>query len=314
MASSKKRKKNKGGRKLEFAIYIIAVILVCLLILGVVKGIQKLTGGLADDTVTLTDVINPGADSSVTKPTPSIVDQTTSVSSQEASESSQDASSSPTSSTVSSGEAASTGKPAKDDYVNYTKTGAAELDEWYLRLINGSSTLDSNWRTGMTDVGGEQLDSRIVEAYRDMCNAAAADGVTIYAISGYRSYSTQQRLYNNRVDRAKRENPSFNQAQAEAYAATHVARPGTSEHQSGLAIDFNSVETSFGNTKAGQWLKANAEDYGFILRYEKDKQSLTGVTWEPWHYRFVGVKHAKRMKELGMCLEEYRVHIQNGGK
>jgi D-alanyl-D-alanine carboxypeptidase len=116
------------------------------------------------------------------------------------------------------------------------------------------------------------------------------------------------------VERAKNENPSFNQAQAEAYAATHVARPGTSEHQIGLAIDFNSVETDFGATAAGRWLKENANDYGFILRYEKDKQSLTGVTWEPWHYRFVGVKHAKRMTQLGYCLEEYVDYIRGGGQ
>ncbi|MBQ6818936.1 MAG: M15 family metallopeptidase [Clostridia bacterium] len=304
MASAKKRKNNKGGRKLEFAIYIIGVILICLVVLGIVKGVQGVTK-LFDDDVTQTDVSDSSVENTPSRPTPSLVDQLQPAESKDASVAS-DASKD---SSDTSRESAPEG-----DYITYTKSGAEELDEWYLRLINGNSTLDGNWKTDMTDVGGEQLDSRIVKAYRDMCNAASADGVTIYAISGYRSYSTQQRLYNNRVDRAKRENPSFTQAQAEAYAATHVARPGTSEHQSGLAIDFNSVETSFGDTKAGKWLKENSEDYGFILRYEKDKQNFTGVTWEPWHYRFVGVKHAKRINELGYCLEEYVTYLQNGGQ
>ena len=299
MAASQKRKKKKGGRKLEFAIYIVAVILVCLLVLGTVK-LAKLVIGTANGNPTTTssqyDVLST-VSSEPSRPTPSKVEGTVSEPSKESSQESYKESSAP-----------------QGDYITYTKSGVEELDEWYLRLINGTSTLDSEFKTGMTDVGGEELDSRIVKAYRDMCNAAAEDGVTIYAISGYRSYATQKRLYNNRVERAKRENPDFTQAQAEAYAATHVARPGTSEHQSGLAIDFNSVETSFGNTEAGKWLKANAEDYGFILRYEKDKQNLTGVTWEPWHYRFVGVKHAKRINELGYCLEEYVTYIQNGGQ
>ncbi len=297
MAASQRRKKKKGGRKLEFAIYIVAVILICLMVLGTVK-LAKLVIGTANGNTTTTssqyDVLST-VSSEPSRPAPSQVEGTVS---QE--ESSEESSKQPVA--------------PKGDYITYTKSGVEELDEWYLRLVNGTSTLDSEFKTGMTDVGGEQLDSRIVKAYRDMCSAASADGVNIYAISGYRSYATQKRLYNNRVERAKRENPNFTQAQAEAYAATHVARPGTSEHQSGLAIDFNSVETSFGSTEAGKWLKANAEDYGFILRYEKDKQGLTGVTWEPWHYRFVGVKHAKRMNELGYCMEEYVEHIRKGGQ
>ncbi len=319
MASAKKRNKKKGGRKLEFAIYIAGVLLVCLVVLGIVKGIRALTSGRGGE--------EPS--SAVSQVLAESQESVAAGTSGAASHSSQPTTSTEPSSTASAGaepswsvasqtvtsSGKSTNRLPNGDYVNYTVTGVQELNQWYLLLVNPTDTLDSNWKTDMTYLDSEyQLDSRIIGAYRDMVAAASADGVSIYPVSCYRSYSTQTRLYNNRVDRAKRENPSFTQAQAEAYAATHVARPGTSEHQTGLAIDFNSVETDFGSTKAGQWLKKHAEDYGFILRYEKDKQNLTGVTWEPWHYRFVGVKHAKRINQLGYCLEEYVTYLQNGGQ
>ena len=184
---------------------------------------------------------------------------------------------------------------------------AAELNDWNLFLVNPDHTIDENWAPAdLKSLGNDQsIDSRAYSAYNAMVKAAKKDGVSLWAVSGYRSYSKQNRLYNNRVTRSKNENPSFTQAQAEADAAQHVARPGTSEHQIGLAVDFNSVETSFASTKAGKWLKQNAAQYGFILRYEKEKQSLTKVTYEPWHYRYVGAKHALTMQEKGMCMEEY---------
>ncbi len=310
-----KKRRKKGGRKLEFAIYIAGVLLVFFVIWGIVQGVRALVGS-GEDVSSL--------------PSSSVVEEQSTVSSkpvesqtisQEEASSHSDSSaeesstvSQTASSEVSSVSSSSSSKP-KGDYITYTKSGVAELDEWYLLLVNPQNTIDSNWVTDMTYLDSEyRLDSRIIEPYKAMVSAAWEDGVSLWPVSCYRPYSTQQRLYNNRVDRAKRENPAFTQTEAEAYAATHVARPGTSEHQTGLAIDFNSVETDFGSTKAGKWLKEHANDYGFILRYEQDKQSKTGVTWEPWHYRFVGVKHAKRMTQLGMCLEEYVDYIKAGNQ
>ncbi len=315
MATKKNtRRRKKGGRKLEFTIYIAGVLLVCLVILGIVKGVRGLFGTAGEDETSSSPVSS--AQSEVVSSLSSAVSETQSQTASEESE--EETSSTEESSAITSSQTVSSqaSKPTpKEDYINYTKSGVAELDEWYLLLVNPQSTIDSDWIADMTYLDSEyRLDSRIIEPYKAMVAAAKADGVSLYPISCYRSYATQQRLYNNRVDRAKRENPSFTQKEAEVYAATHVARPGTSEHQTGLAIDFNSVETDFGSTAAGKWLKENANDYGFILRYEKDKQSKTGVTWEPWHYRFVGVKHAKRMTELGYCLEEYIDHIKAGGQ
>lgn len=307
MAQSKhtKKKRKRGGRKLEFTIYIVGVLLICTLAFGVIKGVRRLVGN--------------------TTVTPTVVETSSTVATSSQEESSvvappqsqvSSAQTSAISSVVSKAPSGASAPVNRVDYVTYTKTGTAELSEWYLILVNGTSTISSSWTpANMTYVGSDyRLDSRIVQPYKDMINAAANDGVSLWPVSCYRPYETQQWLYNNRVTRAKNENPSFTQKQAEDYAATHVARPGTSEHQTGLAIDFNSVETSFGSTAAGKWLKNNAENYGFVLRYEEHKQSITGVTWEPWHYRFVGVKHAKRMNELGMCLEEYVAYIQAGNQ
>ncbi len=304
MAQKKNTKRRKkGGRKLEFAIYIAGVLLVCLVVLGIIKGVRSLFPS-PNDVSSANSV-----ESTLSSP-----NQTPSQSNNSSTEPSQ-----PNTLPESSGSGVSSlvtsATTPKEDYITYTKTGVEELSEWYLFLVNPQNTIGSDWVTNMTYIDSEyQLDSRIIEPYKAMVAAAAADGVSLYPISCYRPYSTQQRLYNNRVDRAKRENPSFTQKEAEVYAATHVARPGTSEHQTGLAIDFNSVETDFGATKAGKWLKEHANDYGFILRYEQDKQAKTGVTWEPWHYRFVGVKHAKRMTQLDMCLEEYIDYIKAGNQ
>lgn len=115
-------------------------------------------------------------------------------------------------------------------------------------------------------------------------------------------------LYNRQVSQWL--NRGYSQAEAEAKAATVVARPGTSEHHVGLAADvlgsgYASLEESFENTPAFAWLKAHCAEYGFILRYPKEKEDITGVIYEPWHYRYVGVEAATEIMRRGITLEEY---------
>ena len=318
-----KRKRKKGGRKLEFTIYIVGAAIVILAVLGLVKLITNLV-----KPHTTTPTASTASVSSSATDTTESKEESVPVSSQEASkptsseeeskpESSNDVSSQPVSSQE---ETSQESKPANEDskpngdYVTYTKSGVAELDEWYLLLVNPDHSISSDWKTDMTDIGGQQLDSRIVEAYYDMTSAAWEDGANLWCASGYRSYSTQSYLYDDELAEVKQYHPDLSQKEAEDKAASEVARPGTSEHQTGLAIDFNYTTEDFGYTTEGKWLKEHAHEYGFILRYDQGKQPLTKVIWEPWHYRFVGVKHATRMKELGYCLEEYVAHIQNGGK
>lgn len=133
-------------------------------------------------------------------------------------------------------------------------------------------------------------------AFNNMKNDAAKEGITLNIISGYRSYSNQKRIYNNYVNK-----------DGKAKADTYSARPGHSEHQTGLAADINSLYTSFINTREGKWLNDNCHKYGFIIRYPKGKDSITGYMYEPWHIRYVGVSLATTLYNNGnwITLEEH---------
>jgi len=138
------------------------------------------------------------------------------------------------------------------------------------------------------------------EAIERLFARAAEEGIALVGISGYRSYERQREIFAAHVT-----------ALGEEAANRVSARPGQSEHQTGLAIDVSSPEvggllvTSFGETEAGRWLAQNAPQYGFIIRYPRDKEDVTGYAYEPWHLRYVGTEHALVMAERGLTLEEY---------
>ena len=152
---------------------------------------------------------------------------------------------------------------------------------------------------------GELMDSRAAAAYEKMYDAAAEDGIYLTPCSGYRSYSTQKRLYNEFFNEYLYQGYS----EEEAHNLTSKRRnpPGSSEHNIGICMDIICASSSanFQNTKAYAWLDAHAHEYGFILRYPEDKVSVTGVKFEPWHWRYVGVENAASIKNSGLCLEEY---------
>jgi LAS superfamily LD-carboxypeptidase LdcB len=131
-------------------------------------------------------------------------------------------------------------------------------------------------------------------AFLEMKNAAAKDGISLWICSGFRSYSTQSWLYNSYVNRDGR-----------AKADTYSARPGYSEHQTGLAMDINNASSSFNNTREARWLANNCWKYGFIIRYPNGKQNITGYKYESWHVRYLGKDMAKKVYDSGLCLEEY---------
>ncbi|MGI6280152.1 MAG: M15 family metallopeptidase, partial [Acutalibacteraceae bacterium] len=200
------------------------------------------------------------------------------------------------------------------------KRGEYELDAAYtnLFLVNGKNPLPENYEYGKNLITIEskykngqldQIDKDIWPYMKAMIEAAWADNVDLKVWSPYRSYETQKMLFENQVNRNL--NKGLSRAEAEAQAATVVARPGTSEHHTGLAADFNMASDAFENTKMYEWLKENAADYGFVMRYAKEKQPITGVILESWHWRFVGINAAKEMNELNMCLEEYVEHLKN---
>lgn len=123
---------------------------------------------------------------------------------------------------------------------------------------------------------------------------AAAQGLNLYISSGYRSYDYQSGLYKRYVERSGK-------TEADRYSA----RPGHSEHQTGLAFDLNTITDEFKDTDEGKWVAANCHKYGFIIRYPADKESVTGYMYEPWHIRYLGVETAQAVYESGLCLEEY---------
>lgn len=159
-------------------------------------------------------------------------------------------------------------------------------------VVNKVYALPSTYNPGIIPVAQQGVNA--------MVSAAKSSGVYLSVISSYRSYSYQSTLYNNYVKRD-------GQAAADRYSA----RPGHSEHQTGLAFDFGGTnqyhwfESSFADTAEGKWLAANAHKYGFILRYPKGKESITGYMFEPWHFRYVGSGEAPKILSSGKTLEEY---------
>lgn len=161
-----------------------------------------------------------------------------------------------------------------------------------LTYVNG--VLIANKTYKLPDDYSPGLDPQTNTAFETMRAAAQAEGLHFEIISGFRSYSTQKELYDNYAEKDGKD-------EADRYSA----RPGHSEHQTGLALDLNSLSTSFEDTPEGKWLAKNCYKYGFIIRYQKDKESITGYMYEPWHVRYLGIDLATKVYNSGLCLEEY---------
>ena len=163
--------------------------------------------------------------------------------------------------------------------------------------------LPKNYEVNLKPCRDSQIDAKISCYLNDMIEDAYSQNIKLWISSGYRSETKQNELFTNKVKEYIKQ--GYNQTDSENLSQTIVAKPGTSEHNLGLAVDLNGVQNDFNNTKEFSWLSENAKNYGFILRYDNSKQNLTGKIYEPWHFRFVGVEHAKKMKEKNLCLEEY---------
>ena len=137
-----------------------------------------------------------------------------------------------------------------------------------------------------------------------MYYAAKKDGITLTPYSAYRTYERQKTNYNNLTNQYMSQYGLSREAAAKK-AATVILPPGTSEHNLGLAMDICNTYDSFANSREYAWLQKHAHEYGFILRYTKEKQPITGIVPEPWHWRYVGVEYAEKIKDSGLCLEEY---------
>ena len=181
---------------------------------------------------------------------------------------------------------------------------------WALILVNWDHTLPDDFSIPeLTQLrNGHAVDSRAYPALQAMMDDARAAGLQPLICSSYRTWDIQDRLYEQEVKIWM--DQGYAREEAMDRAAMWVARPGTSEHQTGLAVDivdmsYQILDKQQESTPVQKWLMAHCAEYGFILRYPADKSALTGISYEPWHYRYVGIEAAKEIMESELCLEEY---------
>lgn len=182
--------------------------------------------------------------------------------------------------------------------------------DWRLTLVNEDNPLSEDFEPETAEAdGGYLFDIRAVEPLRALLQAGREAGLDLVVTSGWRSWAYQEQLFEDKVERVMAET-GLERAEAEEIAADEVARPGTSEHQLGLAVDIISnthpdLDEGWAETEEAVWLKEHCAEYGFILRYPPDKSDITGIVWEPWHFRYVGEEAAVYIMENDLCLEEY---------
>lgn len=206
-------------------------------------------------------------------------------------------------------------QPAENGAQQSTLTAAqaqALLDDPRMILVSRTHPITEDYPIETKECGSatainKTLQTEAADAFLSMQAAAAKDGVDVRMQSGYRSVSYQKKLYDNKTQYYR--DKGLSEAAAREKAATIVNPPGCSEHNCGLAADLNSPEhtaldTGFADTAAFRWLCENAEQYGFILRYPKEAESVTGITYEPWHWRYVGAENAALLNQSGLCLED----------
>lgn len=202
------------------------------------------------------------------------------------------------------------GQPTPGPDPNAGATHAVpDTEDWRLRLVNRWNPLPKDYEVSLILLtNGLSVDQRCYPALQSMMDDCRAAGLSPVICSGYRTWEAQESLYQNEVNAQLARGLSWNEAAAEAGKA--VAVPGTSEHQLGLAVDIVDVsnqvlDESQEDTPVQRWLMEHCWEYGFILRYPSDRSEVTGIIYEPWHYRYVGEEAAAEIHALDICLEEY---------
>ena len=182
-------------------------------------------------------------------------------------------------------------------------------DNWRLILVNKQHPVPEDYELMLTDGEGKfRVDERIVTDLNAMFRAAKDDGISLSIVSAYRDYEKQTQLFESKIRWYMRKGMTYMDAYSKASESVTV--PGCSEHQLGLALDIvgsghSSLTESFSETKAGKWLEKHCDEYGFILRYPKGKEYITGIIYEPWHFRYVGREAAREIMNNDLTLEEY---------
>lgn len=194
---------------------------------------------------------------------------------------------------------------SEDDEVK----GTLSKDDWQLVLVNKQHPVPEDYPLNLgTITGNMQCDARIIDDLMEMMQAAKDDGIDLVICSPYRDYNRQTVLFNRKIDYYM--NKGYSYTEAYKISSITVTVPGASEHQIGLALDivsteYSALEIEFGETEAGIWLKEHSYEYGFILRYPEGKEYITGIQYEPWHFRYVGEEAATIIMQEGITLEEF---------
>jgi len=202
-------------------------------------------------------------------------------------------------------------KIAQDSTPSATERRVDNL--WAYYLINEENPLPEDFTVGLEKVQGDfMLDERCAEYAKRMIADAAEEGIELTVVSAYRSVQKQQENLESYIQRLR--DAGYTSKEAKSLAEKEIALPYTSEHNAGLALDIltpdwwlthDDVTADFENTEQFRWLSENADKYGFILRYPKEYESVTKYVYEPWHYRFVGVYYAGKIKESGLPFEYF---------
>lgn len=194
------------------------------------------------------------------------------------------------------------------DPTSSPQSEVVEEQPWNLRLVNKTHLLPETFQVELTSVEGGQFDSRAASSLEAMLQAMEEQGLSPVICSSFRTWEDQDTLHQEKLQSCLEE--GYSPEEAETEASRWVVPPGASEHQLGLAVDivasdYQILEETQENTPEQQWLMAHCWEYGFILRYPQDKVEITGVGYEPWHYRYVGTQAAREIMESQVCLEEY---------
>lgn len=198
---------------------------------------------------------------------------------------------------------------SNENIVKNKKPINSNTNDWNLILVNKNNSIPEDYKNETTKIEQRwDVDIRIKEALEEMLTDARKQGLHPIICSAYRTSEYQTNLFNKKVKEYKRK--GYSQKNAEEQASLWVTIPGTSEHEIGLAVDivgkdYQILDEKQEKTAIQKWLMEHSYEYGFILRYPTNKKEITKINYEPWHYRYVGVKDATFMKEKDFCLEEY---------
>ena len=185
-------------------------------------------------------------------------------------------------------------------------------DMWCLILTNAEYPVPEDYAVTLKDVPGtdQKVDERIYEPLMNMLEAMKEEGLSPVVCSGYRTLDKQEKLFNRKVSAYVKKGRS--KEESYTLARQTLSIPGSGEHCLGLAVDFytrsyHQLERAFEKTPEGKWLREHAQDYGFTLRYDEGKEEITGIGYEPWHFRYVGIDVARYLKEHNLSLEEFYI-------